>query len=111
MRQGPEEAVSWERRLVRGCQRLNIKLDAAQVRSFRIYRDHLLGWNPRASLISSGDEGRILTRHFLDSLSLLKVLDVLPGARVLDVGSGGGFPGLPVKICRPWIRIALLEPR
>jgi len=111
MHQGPEEAAGWERRLARGCQPLNIKLDEAQVRSFRIYRDHLLDWNPRASLISSGDESRILTRHFLDSLSLLQILDVLPGARLLDVGSGGGFPGLPVKICRPWIRIVLLEPR
>jgi 16S rRNA (guanine527-N7)-methyltransferase len=111
MLQGPEEAVNWEQRLARGCRLLNISLDEKQIRFFRIYRDLLLEWNPRASLISSADEGRILTRHFLDSLSLLKVLDILPGTQVLDVGSGGGFPGLPVKICRPRIRITLLEPK
>lgn len=62
-------------------------------------------------MISAGDEDKVLSRHFLDSLSLLQVLDLRDGARVLDVGSGGGFPGLPVKICRPGIYLGLLEPR
>lgn len=50
-----------------------------------------------------------MTRHFLDSLGLLTLLDLRDGARVLDVGSGGGFPGLPLKICRPGIFLTLLE--
>ena len=107
----PEEAVSWERKLAQSCRLLGIKLNEKQVRSFRVYRDHLLDWNPRAKLISSKDEIRILNRHFVDSLSLLKVMDVLPGMKVLDVGSGGGFPGLPLKICRPKICVTLLEPK
>jgi 16S rRNA (guanine527-N7)-methyltransferase len=53
----------------------------------------------------------VVRRHLLDSLSLLCVFDLLEGTRVLDVGSGAGFPGLPVKILRPEISITLLEPK
>jgi 16S rRNA (guanine527-N7)-methyltransferase len=101
----------WEQQLIQGCQRLGIQLFEEQIRSLRIYRDHLLLWNPRAGLISTGDEPQVLSRHFLDSLSLLWILDLLSGATVLDVGSGGGFPGIPLKICRPEICITLFEPQ
>lgn len=94
-----------------GCLQLGVRLSEDQVRSFRIYKDHIQFWNPRTGLISPRDEDRVQSRHFLDSLSLLTVLDLRDGARVLDVGSGAGFPGLPLKICRPGILLTLLEPK
>lgn len=97
--------------MVRGCFRLGLQLSDSQIRSFRIYWDLLQVWNPSSGLISSRDEHRVVSRHFLDSLSVLKVLDVLKGARVMDVGSGGGFPGVPLKICRPAVYLTLLEPK
>jgi 16S rRNA (guanine527-N7)-methyltransferase len=96
---------------VMGCHQLGIQLTKEQVSSFRIYRHHLKFWNPSTGLISPQDEQKVDSRHFLDSLSLLNVLDLRQGTRVLDVGSGGGFPGLPLKVCRPGIFLTLLEPK
>jgi len=101
----------WGRELIRGCQQLGIRLDEEQVLCFQRYRQQLLFWNRRARLISSRDEEKMLSRHFLDSLSLFQVLDLREGTRILDVGSGGGFPGFPLKICRPEVFLTVLEPK
>lgn len=100
----------WEQELAHGCRDLGIRLEGEQARAFRIYIGELLTWNPQAGLISPADQCRLVPRHILDSLVLLRALEPLAGARVLDVGSGGGFPGLPLKICRPQIDMTLLEP-
>lgn len=105
------QEAPWVRRLAQGCHELGIHISEEQVGSFRLYLQQLRAWNPRAGLVSPGDEIRLLPRHLLDSLSLLSHLDPLDGARVLDVGTGGGFPGIPLKICRPRIALTLLEPR
>jgi 16S rRNA (guanine527-N7)-methyltransferase len=105
------EEEEWERRLTQGCRKLGVHLSPQQIESFRVYRHQLQTWNPSAGLVSRGDEPRLVERHFLDSLALLQVLDFPGTARVLDVGTGGGFPGLPLKICRPRIEMTLLEPK
>ncbi len=97
--------------MVRRSRQMRIQLSEEQTHSFRIYMNHLLLWNPRSGLISSRDEQRVMSRHFLDSLSLFTVMDIQDGTHVLDVGSGGGFPGLPLKICRPEIYLTILEPK
>lgn len=95
--------------LEEGCQRLGIELTPNQRQGFEIYLIQLLLWNRRINLISRNDEGRVVTHHFLDSLSVLPYLHLPPGARVIDVGTGAGFPGLPIKICQPWIYLTLLD--
>src|SRR5712691_5224577 len=75
---------------------------------FLRYREELLDWNTRINLTAITDPEKILLKHFLDSLSLLSVYDK-PEARVLDIGAGAGFPGLPLKIVRPQWKIVLLE--
>jgi 16S rRNA (guanine527-N7)-methyltransferase len=79
----------------------------AMVRLMR-YREELLRWNERVNLTSVVDPEEVLTRHFLDSLSVLTVADA-PHCRLLDIGSGAGFPGLPLKIVRPAWWVTLLE--
>ena len=76
---------------------------------FRRYREILLDWNQRINLISRNDESRLVTRHFLESLGLVKVVSFPPGARVMDLGSGAGFPGIPLKLVRPDIAMVLVE--
>src|SRR3989339_1794050 len=91
-----------------GLKLLNIKLDEDQIKKFSIYLDELKKWNQKFNLIGPATDEEIIKRHFLDSLSVLSVLPELPDAPcLLDVGSGAGFPGIPVKIVLPEISIML----
>jgi 16S rRNA (guanine527-N7)-methyltransferase len=76
--------------------------------TFESYRQELLDWNTRINLTAITDPEDVLLKHFLDSLALLKVCPY-PEARLLDIGSGAGFPGLPLKIVRPQWHVTLLE--
>src|SRR6266446_1507536 len=78
------------------------------LQQFLRYRQELLDWNTRMNLTAITDPGEVLIKHFLDSLSLLIVYD-RPGTRLLDIGAGAGFPGLPLKIARPQWHVTLLE--
>jgi len=80
-----------------------------------IYERELISWNRRMNLIAKGDETNIWSRHFLDSLvgwssSLSLIPNSLPlNPAVLDIGTGAGFPGLPIKIVWPEIKLNLVE--
>jgi 16S rRNA (guanine527-N7)-methyltransferase len=76
---------------------------------FTKYRKMLLDWNQKINLISRGDELRIVTRHFLQSLGLLTIVPFPQECSVVDLGSGGGFPGIPMKIVRPDLHMFLIE--
>src|SRR5579864_8001833 len=78
------------------------------VARFLRYRQELLDWNTRINLTAITDPEEVLFKHFLDSLSLLLAYDK-PQCRLLDIGSGAGFPGLPLKIVRPQWQVTLLE--
>ena len=100
------------RRLIEGAAALSIPLDDAQAAQFRRYRDELAEWNRRVNLTAVTDPDEVVAKHFLDSLS---VAAALPdgaretGLRLLDVGSGAGFPGIPLKVAFPLWRVSLLE--
>lgn len=84
-------------------------LSRGQLNQFEIYYNELLKWNPKANLISKNDESRIVERHFLES-ALLSLLNEFQGElSVLDLGTGGGFPGVPVKIVKPDLQMTLLD--
>ena len=68
-------------------------------------------WNRRSSLISRGDESRVIERHALDSLAMIPALDEIRPGSILDLGSGGGLPGIPIKILRPELDVTLLDSR
>src|SRR5712692_10065405 len=78
------------------------------IEQFLLYRQELLDWNTRINLTAITDPEEVMIKHFLDSLSLLLVYD-RPAARLLDIGAGAGFPGLPLKIVRPQWQVLLLE--
>ena len=75
---------------------------------FLHYRQELLDWNTRTNLTAITDPDDVLLKHFLDSLSLLQAYDK-SATRLLDIGSGAGFPGLPLKIVRPDWHVTLME--
>ena len=100
------------RRLIEGAAALSIPLDDAQAAQFRRYRDELAAWNRRVNLTAVTDPDEVVAKHFLDSLSVAAAVsdgERAHGLRLLDLGSGAGFPGIPLKIAFPQWRVALLE--
>ena len=91
-----------------GVQQLHLSLSTQQQEQLLRYRQELLDWNTRVNLTAIKDPEEVLIKHFLDSLSLLSVYDP-PEAKLLDIGSGAGFPGLVLKIARPQWQITSLE--
>jgi 16S rRNA (guanine527-N7)-methyltransferase len=77
----------------------------------RAYEDLLRTWAPRMDLVAPSDLGRLWERHIEDSLRLLPLLDDVPAGICVDVGSGAGFPGIPLAIAEPDRSWVLLEPR
>ena len=91
-----------------GLNQLGLELTEQQSNQFLRYQQELLDWNTRINLTAINDPDEVLLKHFLDSLSLLMVYDG-PDARLLDIGAGAGFPGIPLKIVRPQWHVVLLE--
>jgi len=91
-----------------GLHQLHLSLSMQQQEQLLRYRQELLAWNTRVNLTAIKDPEEVLIKHFLDSLSLLSVYD-FPEAKLLDIGSGAGFPGLVLKIARPHWHITSLE--
>jgi len=90
-----------------GARKLNITLDEKAVDLFLRYLIELKEWNRRINLTSIKDDKGIIIRHFLDSLTLVPM--VRPFKTLLDIGSGAGFPGMPLKITVPSLKVTLLE--
>jgi 16S rRNA (guanine527-N7)-methyltransferase len=86
-----------------------ISLGESQIQDFERYADTLLEWNRRFNLTAITGREDIRVKHFLDSLSCLKVIRPKAGMRVIDIGTGAGFPGIPLKISSPEIRLTLVE--
>ncbi len=88
---------------------LGITLTPRQLAAFERYRQELLEWNAKFNLTAIRDESGIRTKHFLDSLSCLLVLRENPPTRLIDIGTGAGFPGIPLKIIMPQMQLTLVE--
>lgn len=85
----------------------SLPFDESSLTYFEVYKNLLLDWNAHMNLTAIKDEDGIIYKHFVDSLMLLKVVDDFKS--LLDVGSGAGFPGVPIKIVKKHIELSLIE--
>lgn len=93
--------------LTAGCEQLNIPLSKQQIEQLEQYAKLLVSWNEKINLTAITDDEGIATKHFLDSLTALQT--GLVTGKVIDVGTGAGFPGLVLKIAKPEIDLTLLD--
>jgi 16S rRNA (guanine527-N7)-methyltransferase len=97
----------WHSLIIDGARKLGIEIDEAVTGLFSIHASELINWNRKINLTAITDPREIAFKHFLDSLAPAGFIP--DKARLLDIGSGGGFPGLPLKIFIPTISALLID--
>jgi len=89
---------------------IGVSLQIDQIRQFVIYLEQLRVWNRTVNLTNITLDEEIIIKHFIDSLAALKAEEIGYGAKLLDIGTGAGFPGIPLRIARQDLNITLIEP-
>jgi 16S rRNA (guanine527-N7)-methyltransferase len=101
------------KQLIAGASKLGIQLDGQQIEQFELYYRELIEWNTRMNLTAITNYRSVQVKHFLDSLTVTLVLPEKelqrPNFNISDIGTGAGFPSLPLKILFPQPRLVLLE--
>ncbi len=97
-------------KLVRNARELfNVRITGLQAVALMTYEKELLEWNQKINLTAIRDADSIRTKHFLDSFSCVLAWQATPPASLIDVGTGAGFPGIPLKILYPALKLTLVE--
>lgn len=87
----------------------NISYTDRMIEQFNLYYDILIQWNKFMNLTGITEYYDVTVKHFIDSLSIVKIIDMTNVTSLIDVGTGAGFPGVPIKIIFPHIKICLLD--
>ena len=94
---------------IKELKNLNINVTNQNLKDLEIYKDKLLEYNQKFNLTAIKQENEIYLKHFYDSLTLTKVIDLNQNLKIMDIGTGAGFPGLVLKIFYPNLDIVLVD--
>lgn len=95
--------------LIDGCREYGIELDDKKVEQFMLYKEMLKEWNQKINLTAITEDEEIIKKHFIDSVSIVQSGVIKDGMSIIDVGTGAGFPGIPLKIVNPTLKVLLLD--
>lgn len=90
-------------------QKYGYEVNDLQINQFMSYYDFLIEWNNKFNLTAITEFEEVIYKHFLDSVSIIKIVDLKKYASLIDVGTGAGFPGIPIKIMNPHMHVTLLD--
>jgi len=97
----------WKTTVASGANHMGVSLTSSQLDAMAFHAAELVVWNEKFNITAITDPVEMAVKHFVDSIALVPWV---PGdAKVLDIGSGGGFPGIPLKICRPDVQVVMLD--
>lgn len=95
--------------LRKGIEELGISVNDKILQDFKVYREVLVDWNQKMNLTGIEEEREVYIKHFLDSISAITNNYIKDGMSIIDVGTGAGFPGLPLRICLKNVKLTLLD--
>ncbi len=98
-----------ENKLKEGFKKFGLEINDKQVEQFMEYMDLLLEYNEKMNLTAITEKEDVIVKHFLDSVSVLTVVKFRKGIKVIDVGTGAGFPSIPLKIMLPEVEFTLVD--
>ena len=101
------EKIEFIEKISNQSKELGVNITNMQAEKFYLYTNMLLEWNEKINLTAITEQNEIIQKHFIDSLTINKYID--EEASIIDVGTGAGFPGIPIKIVRDDIRVTLLD--
>ena len=97
----------WRKVVLEGSTKVGVELIPKMVDQFTVHAEHLLNWNRRINLTTITDPMDVAIKHFIDSVSIIPYLP--ENKSILDVGAGGGFPGIPLAVARPDLTMTLVD--
>lgn len=88
---------------------IGLELDETKYNQFIKYKDLLKEWNEKVNLTAITEDEQIIKKHFIDSMKIFKFQPLKQASKIIDIGTGGGFPGIPMRIMRPEVEMVLLD--
>ena len=101
------EYIEFENIFKDECSKNNININEEKIKLFYNYMKYLLEWNEKINLTAIKDQKEFIVKHFVDSLSISEIVG--DNKRIIDVGTGGGFPGIPLKLLNNNLNVSLID--